>query len=64
MLHILNQVYPLCALPDDDYLCQPKHVRITFIFIYTSAVIWNKFSSVDFCVSNCFVSTNSKYRNC
>jgi len=38
MLHILNQVYPLCALPDDGYVYQPKHVRITFIFVYTSVI--------------------------
>jgi hypothetical protein len=64
MLHILNQVYPLCALPDYDYVYQPKHIRITFIFVYTNAISWDKFSSVDFHVSNLFVSTDSKYRNC
>jgi hypothetical protein len=64
MLQFLNQVYLLCALPDDGHVYQAKRVRITFISIYTSAISWNKFSYVDFRVSNRFVSTDIKYRHC
>jgi hypothetical protein len=38
---LLNK-YDWCVLPKDRYVHQPKHIAVTIIWTYTSAVSWNK----------------------
>jgi hypothetical protein len=38
----------MCIPPDDGDVCQPKHVEVTFVLVYTGAISWNKFLSVWF----------------
>jgi hypothetical protein len=36
----------LVFTPDDGNVYQSKHVAINFIWIYSNAIVWNKFSSI------------------